>query len=55
MNNENKTPKRIFCVDFLRGLDIFYLVVIHYAFLAPGVFKVWPSTNAARTPWPPCF
>ena len=45
MSSENNAAKRIFCVDLLRGLDIFYLVVIHYAFLAPGVFKVWPLTN----------
>ena len=52
MSNDNKMPKRIFCVDFLRGLDIFYLVVIHYAFLAPGVFKVWPlKSTAAKVFW----
>ena len=44
--------KRIFCVDLLRGLDIFYLLAIHYAFLAPGVFQVWPlKSTAARAFW----
>ena len=44
--------KRIFCVDLLRGLDIFYLLVIHYAFLAPGVFSVWPlESTAAKAFW----
>lgn len=44
--------KRIFCVDLLRGLDIFYLVVVHYAFLVPGVFKVWPlKSEAANVFW----
>ena len=52
MSNDNKPTKRIFCVDLLRGLDIFYLVVIHYAFLAPGVFKVWPlKSTAAKVFW----
>ena len=44
--------KRLFCVDLLRGLDIFYLLVIHYAFLAPGVFRVWPlESTAAKAFW----
>ena len=44
--------KRIFCVDLLRGLDIFYLLVIHYAFLEPGVFEVWPlRSTAAKAFW----
>ena len=44
--------KRIFCVDLLRGLDIFYLLVVHYAFLAPGVFRVWPlESTAAKAFW----
>ena len=52
MSNDNKTAKRIFCVDFLRGLDIFYLLVIHYALLSPGVFKVWPlESTAAKAFW----
>ena len=53
MSNDNKTAaKRIFCVDFLRGLDIFYLAVIHYAFLSPGVFRVWPlKSTAAKVFW----
>ena len=34
--------KRLFCVDLLRGIDIFYLLVIWYCLLAPGFFKVWP-------------
>lgn len=52
MSDGNKASKRIFCVDLLRGIDIFYLVVIHYAFLATGVFKVWPlKSEAARAFW----
>ena len=52
MSNDDKPAKRIFCVDLLRGIDIFYLVVIHYAFLAPGVFKVWPlKSTAAKVFW----
>ena len=44
--------KRIFCVDLLRGLDIFYLLAIHYALLAPGVFQVWPlKSTVARAFW----
>ena len=44
--------RRIFCVDLLRGLDIFYLLVIHYAFLAPAVFKVWPlESTSAKAFW----
>ena len=45
-------PQRIFCVDFLRGLDIFYLAAIHYALLSPGVFRVWPlESTAAKVFW----
>ena len=45
-------PRRIFCVDFLRGLDIFYLAAIHYALLSPGVFRVWPlKSTAAKVFW----
>ena len=47
MNVAQPPRKRIFCVDLLRGLDIFYLLVIHYAFLAPAVFKVWPLKSTA--------
>jgi len=44
--------KRIFCVDLLRGIDIFYLLVIHYAILAPGVFCVWPLESvSAKAFW----
>ena len=39
VGNDSK-PRRIFCVDFLRGFDIFYLAAIHYALLSPGVFRV---------------
>jgi len=41
------TKKRVFCVDLLRGIDIFYLLVIHYAILAPGVFCVWPLESVS--------
>ena len=34
--------RRIFCVDLLRGIDIFYLLVISSGLLMPGVFKVGP-------------
>ena len=52
MGNDNKPSKRIFCVDFLRGLDIFYLAVIHYAFLSPGVFRTWPlESTSAKVFW----
>ena len=44
--NTGKT-KRLLCVDLLRGLDIFYLLVIAYGFLLPGVFKVWPLKSEA--------
>ena len=41
--------KRLFCLDLLRGLDIFYLLVIHYGLLLGGVFRVWPlKTTAAK-------
>ncbi len=52
MNVKQPSNKRIFCVDLLRGLDIFYLVVIHYAFLSPGVFRVWPlESTCAKAFW----
>ena len=51
VGNDSK-PRRIFCVDFLRGLDIFYLAAIHYALLSPGVFRVWPlKSTAAKVFW----
>ena len=34
--------KRLFCVDLLRGIDIFYLLVVMYCLLEPGIFAVWP-------------
>lgn len=34
--------KRLFCVDLLRGLDIFFLLVISYTLLHGGLFRVWP-------------
>ena len=44
--------KRLFCLDLLRGLDIFYLLVIHYILLAGGFFRVWPLTSpAAKAFW----
>ena len=49
---KDSKPQRIFCVDFLRGLDIFYLAAIHYALLSPGVFRVWPlESTAAKVFW----
>ena len=39
--------RRIFCVDLLRGIDIFYLLVISSGLLMPGVFKVWPLKSEA--------
>ena len=44
---ETATKKRIFCVDLLRGLDIFFLLVISYGLLHGGVFKVWPLESPA--------
>ena len=44
--------KRLFCLDLLRGLDIFYLIVIHYGILLGGVFAVWPlSSVRAKAFW----
>lgn len=44
--------KRIFCVDLLRGLDIFYLLVISSSILMPGVFMVWPlESESAKAFW----
>ena len=43
---------RLFCVDLLRGIDIFYLLCIWYCLLAPGFFKVWPVGDGwARDFW----
>ena len=39
--------KRLFCVDLLRGIDIFYLLVVWYGLLEGGFLKVWPVTDAA--------
>ena len=39
--------KRLFCVDLLRGIDIFYLLVVWYGLLEGGFLKVWPVTSAA--------
>ena len=38
---------RIYCVDLLRGLDIFYLLVISGSLLMPGVFRIWPLESEA--------
>lgn len=47
-----KKNRRIFCVDLLRGLDIFYLLVISSGLLMPGIFKVWPlKSEAALAFW----
>ena len=37
--------KRLFCVDMLRGLDIFFLIVVRDCLLISGFFKVWPVTS----------
>ena len=43
--------KRIFCLDLLRGLDIFYLLAIHYILLCGGFFRVWPlKSDGGGTP-----
>lgn len=39
--------RRLFCVDLLRGLDIFYLLVISSGILMPGIFRVWPLESPA--------
>jgi len=38
--------RRIQCVDLLRGLDIFVLLVVCYGVMA-GAFRVWPLRNPA--------
>lgn len=44
--------KRIFCVDLLRGLDIFFLLAISYILLWQGVFNVWPlESTRAKVIW----
>jgi predicted acyltransferase len=44
--------KRLFCLDLLRGLDIFYLLAIHYGLLVGGFFRVWPlSSPGAKAFW----
>ena len=44
--------KRLFCLDLLRGLDIFYLLVVYYILLSGGFFRVWPLTSpAAKAFW----
>lgn len=44
--------KRIFCLDLLRGLDIFYLLAIHYILLCGGFFRVWPlKSDGAKAFW----
>lgn len=40
--SDEKAKKRLFCVDLLRGIDIFYLLVIWYCLLVPGFLQVWP-------------
>jgi hypothetical protein len=47
---KDSKPQRIFCVDFLRGLDIFYLAAIHYALLSPGVFRVLSNRVLIHSP-----
>jgi len=37
--------KRLFCVDLLRGLDIFLLLVVNYGLMKGGFYKVWPPTS----------
>ena len=42
---------RIYCVDLLRGLDIFYLLVISGSLLMPGVFRfvrAWRRLRVAK-------
>lgn len=52
MSNGEQTKKRIFCVDLLRGLDIFYLVLINYGILMPAVFRLWPlESESAKVFW----
>ena len=44
--------KRIFCVDLLRGLDIFFLLAVSYILLWQGVLNVWPLESAwAKVFW----
>ena len=44
--------KRLFCVDLLRGLDIFFLLAVSYILLWQGVFNVWPLESAwAKVFW----
>ena len=44
--------KRLFCVDLLRGIDIFFLLVVNYGLLLGGFFKVWPLTSTwAKVLW----
>lgn len=43
---------RLFCVDLLRGLDIFFLLVVSYTLLHGGFFQVWPiKTEFGRIVW----
>jgi len=45
-------PNRLFCVDLLRGMDIFYLLVVWSGLIANGLFAVWPVADpAARVFW----
>lgn len=43
---------RIYCVDLLRGLDIFYLLVISGSLLMPGVLvwfvRAWRRLRVAK-------
>ena len=44
--------RRLYCVDLLRGLDIFFLLVVSYVLLWQGAFVVWPLESTwAKVFW----
>ena len=46
------TSSRLYCVDLLRGLDIFFLLVVSYVLLWQGAFVVWPLESTwAKVFW----
>jgi predicted acyltransferase len=56
MDNENKTPKRLYSLDALRGFDMFWIMGGESIFIALAALTGWPvfqwfATQLEHVPW----